>query len=242
MRGNVEIIEPRLFAGVVADEIVASINDSISERGRCALALAGGRTPGIVYRMLSKPGRVEEVEWPKVECYLGDERWVPVTDNQSNLKMVKETLLHDLPKPGPVIHAVNTAAQTPEIGAREYEALLKSREGDAAVFDLVLLGVGEDGHTASIFPLSPLLSSGSGVYSAVVGPSGKGDRISITPSAIIAARKVIFIVRGEGKAEIMARIGSGAGTAEEIPALLSEKSTGKVTWFVDSEAAQRMSR
>lgn len=138
------------------------------------------------------------------------------------------------------MYPVNTGAQSPEIGAQEYEASFRAKEGEPAIFDLVLLGVGEDGHTASIFPDSPLFGLKDRVFSGSVGPTGKGDRVTITPAAIISARKILFIVRGDGKADVMGKIGSGTYDSKAIPALISESCTGKVTWFVDSEAAQRL--
>jgi len=240
---SIEIVEPKLFAGVVADEIVASLSESIAEKGSASLVLAGGRTPSVVYRALSLPPRVEEVPWSNVRVYWGDERWVPVTDNESNQKMVQETMLSHLPKPGPHVFPVNTALTSPEKGAEEYERMIRSGENsptEPPVFDVVLLGLGEDGHFASIFPGSGALHEAARIVVAVPGPGGQGMRISLTPKALLNARRVLFIVRGENKSLIIKRILEGSDAAEDLPGRLAAQAGGNVTWFIDSAAAQRL--
>ena len=243
MKGSVEVVEPKMFAGVVADEIVASISDAISDRGRCSIALAGGRTPAVVYRMLSKPGRVEEVEWSKVALYVGDERWVPTTDDQSNFNMIKEALLQDLRSRKPQAYPVDTSLATPEEGAAAYEALIRKNEGENPSFDIVLLGIGEDGHTASLFPGSELITKPSGgIYRAVKSSDGAGHRVTITPEVLRSAKRIIFIVRGNNKAEVLGRVINGVDSVEVLPARLADACEGKVTFFVDSEAGIRLAK
>jgi len=248
---NVEVIETKLFAAVVADEIVASVNDSLHDHGRCSLVLAGGKTPSVIYRTLAKPPRVGEIDWQKVLIYWGDERWVPKTDMQSNFKMVSETLLSFLPQPGPQVYPVDTSAPTPQNGAASYSALiaktLNLQPGQAPIFDVVLLGMGEDGHTASIFPHSELLQQQSHpaearICAAVPGPGGEGYRITMVPEVLFSAQRVLFIVRGDNKAAIIKRALEGAEGPLDLPARLFVESKAKVSWFVDSSAAQQLSR
>ena len=244
MKGEIEIVEPKMFAGVVADEIVATISEAIAERGRCSIALAGGKSPSIVYRALARPPRVEDVDWSKVTLSWGDERWVPRDDNESNFRMVSETLLSNLPKPGPQIVAVDTTLSSPEEAARDYASRLQRAEnakpGDIPQLDLMLLGVGEDGHTASLFPDSPVLSAKGTVAHAV---SGLGTmRITLSPDVIRNARRLLFVVRGPAKAEIIRELFEGEPAVNHFPAALANEAAGSVRWFVDSEAAQRLRR
>ncbi len=247
MKATVEIIEPKLFAGAVADEIVASSREALNERGRCSVVLAGGSTPGSIYRALSKPPRVEDVDWGSLVLYWGDERWVPHSDNMSNFKMTQETLLSQVSGQTPVIHPVDTSLKSPEEGARAYAAAVRNGEklgaDELPVFDIVLLGVGEDGHTASIFPGSPLIGArGNSLCAAVTHPEDGKPRISMTPDALFGARKIFFIVKGDNKADIMRQILESDEPAAKYPARLFESAAERVTFFLDSGAAAKLSR
>ncbi|MBN8551109.1 MAG: 6-phosphogluconolactonase [Deltaproteobacteria bacterium] len=247
MKPSVEVIEPKLFAGAVADEIVASVRDVVDEHGRCSIVLAGGSTPSSIYRMLTKPPRVEDVDWAKITMYWGDERWVPHTDNMSNFKMTQETLLSQLPSPGPQIFPVNTALSSPEAGAEAYSKTIATQEklaaGQMPVFDIVLLGVGEDGHTASLFPKSEIIAKGSTrIAEAVKHPEDGKVRITLTPEALFKARHVFFIVKGDGKADVVKRVLEGNDPVLDVPARLYQQAADRVTFFLDSGAAQRLSK
>ena len=242
---NIEVVEAKLLAGVVADEIIASIQEAIGERGSCSLVLAGGRTPGSIYRLLSRPPRVNQIEWDKVTVFWGDERWVPPDDTQSNFKLASETLLSHIPDPGPEVFPVDTSVGSAKQGAKKYEeairGALKLSSGEIPKFDLVLLGVGEDGHTASIFPGSELLKGGDSICYAVKHPNGGADRVTFSPKVLSNARRILFIARGESKAEIVHRVLEGDEKAEALPARLFDQVRDVVTWFVDSEAATKLS-
>lgn len=247
MKASVEVIEPKLFAGAVADEIVASVADCVSERGHCSIVLAGGSTPGSIYRTLAKPPRVEDVDWSCVTVYWGDERWVPRTDNMSNFKMTQETLLSQLPSPGPKVLAVDTSLPSAAAAAKAYSKAIADQEkvapGAMPVFDIVLLGVGEDGHTASLFPKSPLLKTpADNIAEVVKSPEGGMERITLTPDALFKGRHIFFIVKGDGKADIMKRVLEGSDSVDDIPARLYLGAGEKVTFFLDSGAAQRLSK
>jgi len=242
---NIEIIEEKLLAGVVADEIAASIQDAVSERGECSLALAGGRTPGSIYRSLSKPPRVGEVEWDKVKIFWGDERWVAPDDTQSNYNMVRETLLSVIPQPGPKIFPIPTSGGSAADGADKYERILKEEITDKAssvpIFDIVLLGIGEDGHTASIFPGSPVVKEKKRLVVDVTGRDGGPDRITLTPKVLFSARKIFFIARGEAKSSVVQRALEGDESPDQLPARLFVHCEQQVSWFLDSSAALKLS-
>lgn len=243
MAVQIEVVEPVLFAGVVADEIVASIGEAIADRGSCSVALAGGSTPGAIYRCLAKPPRVSEVEWAKVHLFWGDERWVPHSDNQSNFKMTQETLLGQILGAGPKIHPIDTSLANPEEGAAAYTKTITGVLGAEPIFDLVILGVGEDGHTASIFPHSPVVGMNDGVCVAVEHPEDRKFRVTLTPDVLFFnARRTIFIVKGEAKADIVRRVIEGVEGPEVLPAKLYQRASERVTFFLDSGAALRLGR
>ena len=231
-----------MFASAVADEIVACLSEAISERGTASLVLAGGSTPSSIYRMLGIPPRVGEVEWDKVHLFWGDERWVAQEDNQSNYRMVKETLLHNILNNAPMVHPVDIAASSPETAATKYETEIRSAlgtpEGEQPVFDIVLLGIGEDGHTASIFPQSPVMGTDQ-VCAAVKNPSGS-TRVTLTPATLLKARKILFIVKGDNKASVVREVLEGGDVVENLPAKLFHQAGDRVTWFLDSSAAKKL--
>lgn len=242
----IEVIEPKLLTGAVADELVASIRDCISERERCSIVLSGGSTPGAIYRALSLPPRVDDVEWNKVDIYWGDERWVPHDHTHSNYLMTNETLLSSLSDFKLRIHPVNTDLATPQESALKYAEEIRRVEGlskgQLPKFDIVLLGIGEDGHTASIFPHSKALSvDDCELCVAVEHPEG-GYRISMTAGALFSARKILFIVKGESKAEIVSRVIEGNESFEAIPAKLYQKAPENVTFMLDSGAALKLDK
>ena len=244
MNHSVEKIEHALYNGAVADEIIASLNDAISDRGRATLVLAGGSTPSAVYRLLSIPPRLQELNWSKVTVYWGDERFVPHTDDKSNFKMVNETLLMQLGRRAPKFFAVDTSLNDAASAARAYEETIMREEkvaaGSVPSFDLVLLGIGEDGHTASLFPGSALVSKTDGICFSDAHPSDGSMRVTISPAVIMAAQRVAFLVKGESKADIVHSVLEGSGEVSQFPANIYRQATGQVTWFIDSGAALKL--
>ena len=238
---KVEIIEPRNFGGDVADELVSLIGEAVSERGICRIALSGGTTPGAVYRALGHPPRVNEVPWEKVVLFWGDERYVPHSDKQSNMNMVQETMLAGLVH-APRVHPIPTDLPDPDEAARKYDALLRSEfSGDPPYFDLVLLGLGDDGHTASLFPHSPLLQEdGERLVAVAVSPKDGVTRITLMPRALRSGRRILFLVSGQAKADMAHRVLKGIGSIDEFPALLFRDLGDKVTWYLDSGAARKI--
>ncbi len=244
MQARIEIVEPRLFAGAVADEIVASISEIIAEHGRCSLVLSGGSTPAAVYRALATPPRVSDVNWDKVLFFWGDERWVSHDDSRSNFKMASETLLSNISSDKLQVFPIETSLPSPAAGASQYAKTIsgqKLREKNALpVFDLVLLGMGEDGHVASVFPGSALIGKSGALCEAVVHPQDKSERVTLTPALLFNAQRIIFIVSGQSKAEMFRRVINKDGDVRNIPARLYEQAIDKVSWFVDSAAASQI--
>jgi 6-phosphogluconolactonase len=242
----IEIVDSRSFGAALADEIVMLIQDSIDEHGTCCIALAGGSTPSSTYRLLGRPPHAQEIDWSKVHLFWGDERWVKQDDTQSNYRMTRETLIDHVSIPAENVHAVNTLADSPEEAANEYAATIQSvartDEAGLSIFDLVLLGIGDDGHTASLFPGSPALSVGEKeICVATTRPDG-AVRITLTPAVLKAAKNVVFMVSGESKAEVIQTVLEGPQDIEQFPATLFRSMTGRVAWFVDTAAAKRLEK
>ena len=218
---------------------------AIDARGRFHCALSGGGTPRQLYHCLSTPWAADRIDWPRVWLYQSDERVVPPEDPSSNWAMIRHELLDRVPLPPDHGHPMIPdagAAEDPEGAAARYDALLRSRlpqaKDGAPVFDLILLGVGSDGHTASLFPGSPALEERSRYAVAVETSAVPARRITLTPPVIESAREVIFLVAGEEKAEIVARLFSGGDPELPVARL---RPAGRVRWLLDATAAAGLS-
>lgn len=240
---RVEVIEPKLFSGVIADEFVALIAEAIEDHGNCTIALSGGSTPGQVYRALSVPPRVNEIQWSRVKLFWGDERWVPEDDTRSNYRLVQETLLAHLRSDIPKVYKVDTSLSSPDAGARAYHDLISKEVrlvNGVPCFDLMILGVGEDGHTASLFPQTPLLTETKVWAASADHPSDGTVRITMTPPVITGAKNITYFVKGSQKADIVAEMIQGDASIEKYPARIFTKASDRVVWFLDSEAASKL--
>jgi 6-phosphogluconolactonase len=236
----IEIVQPNLYAGAVADEIIESAIEAINSYGSFSLALSGGTTPGAVYRSLSNSSRSARVEWDKVKLFIGDERWVPLDDSASNYHMVCETLIDGVGFPRERFFHVDTAVSSREKAAEVYSKVLADQlpmEGGVPTIDLVLLGLGEDGHIASLFPGSKALHDKESFVVVTENPEDGTQRVSLSQRVILNARRVLFLVRGEAKAKILKTVVDKTMTVDQLPAMMVVNQAKMVTWYVDSGAA-----
>ena len=207
----------------------------IDESGRFAVALAGGSTPKATYEILARGyGGPEDLDWSKVHAFFGDERSVPPDHEDSNYRMAREALLSHVPVGS--VHRMRGEME-PREAAALYEKELEEFFGGPPVLDLVLLGIGEDGHTASLFPDTPALDARD--RWAVENPVEKLNttRLTLTVPAVDAARKVAFLVAGEGKAEALEEILEGDANPHKYPAKLV-RPEAELAWMVDRAAAR----
>ena len=235
---QIEVVEARAFPSTVADEIVAVIEETLAERDVCVVALAGGETPASVNRLLALAPRVEAIEWSRVRLVLGDERWVAADDPQSNAKMVHDTLLGSLTH-RPVFVSVNTSLSSAQLAAADYERRLAELLGSDGKLDLVLLGMGSDGHVASLFPGSPQVRRGGPTVVATLNPAGQ-ERITLSVDTLFSARKIVFLVKGEGKAAMVKRVIKGDQDPLTLPARFYTLAEDRVTWIFDTSAAAQL--
>jgi 6-phosphogluconolactonase len=225
---------PDILAGYVADWLCALA--CANERG-FAVCLSGGSTPRRLYRRLASPGITSRFPWNRVHWFWGDERFVPHDDPESNYRMVCNALFAHAPVPSDRIHAISTEGMTPEEAAANYQMSLQRYYGadrlevDRPIFDVTLLGVGEDGHTASLFPGSATLQEGHRWVLPVVGEAPE-TRITLTYPALESSRNVAFLVAGANKKGVLGRIRAGDTT---IPAARVQP-VGGLYWFVDRAA------
>jgi 6-phosphogluconolactonase len=203
------------------------------------IALSGGNTPKLLYEELASAAYRASIEWRRVELFWGDERFVPPDDERSNYRMVRETLLPHAPVLIDHIHPIVTEVD-PENAALRYESVLKRAYGadtlspERPLFDLVLLGLGDDGHTASLFPGSPALSERTRWASATAGRDV--PRITLTFPAIQSSSAVLFLVSGKEKAAMVALVQAGGA---RLPAA-RVRSQGEIVWFLDEPAASAL--
>ncbi len=217
--------------------IAERIRVTVRERGSCDLVLAGGRTPRGVYERLARPGEAGSVPWERVRLFWGDERYVPPEHEASNYRMARETLLLEARPPAQNVFRIPTDAPDPEEAARRYERTLRGLFPDDSfpAFDLVLLGLGADGHTASLFPGGPECEERSRWCVASRAPQGSPpprERITLTLPVLNAARCSAFLVTGEDKRGALQAL-LDPPTEDALPAQ-KIRTRGELFCFTDS--------
>jgi 6-phosphogluconolactonase len=234
VRVYADIGELSLRAGEAA---VRTISEAARGRGRCSLVLSGGSTPRTLYGLLAS--RFErEIPWSLVHVFWGDERYVPLVDAKSNYRMAKETLLDHVSCPAANVHPMPTHLASPDAAARDYEATLRTFfAGEQPCFDLVLLGLGPEGHTASLFPGSPVLAESTRWVCAVSAPADPPTRLTLTWPALTGAGNIYVLVTGSNKAQAFRHVVGDAPDEHLYPAARIRLAGGAVIWWVDKEAA-----
>ncbi len=222
------------------DEFVRICRGAVRSRGRFTLSLSGGSTPEPFYRALGAPANRARVDWDHVHLFWGDERPVPSEHPESNFRMAKEALIDPAGVPEANIHRV-PAEMDVRLAAFSYEEDLRDFfDGHWPRFDLVLLGMGADGHTASLFPKSAGLHEAQRWFIANYAPKRETWRLTLTKPAINAAREIWVLVRGASKAEKLAEALAGEKEPWENPIQLVQPEDGALTWWIDEAAAQAL--
>jgi 6-phosphogluconolactonase len=227
-----------------ARRIADLATETINAQGVFSIALSGGSTPGPVYEALASSPLAQQIEWPKVHIFWGDERCVEPADARSNYHMAKLALLDRVAIPLENIHRMK-GEDEPHNAAEDYEVELRDFIGLEQTFlgaglDLVLLGLGDNGHTASIFPgLPALLEPERWILAQYVEVVGMW-RLTMTPPAINAASNVWFVVSGAGKARVLQRVIEGPFEPEVLPAQTIKATSGNLVWLLDQPAASAL--
>ncbi len=234
--------DPAEIAERAAKAFVKLAGEFMKSRGRFTAALSGGKTPEGLYRLLSSEKYGKEIDWSGVEFFWGDERCVPPTHPESNFFNAKKTLLDRLEIPEKNIHRIK--GELLKTASEEYETELKNffglRRGEAPAFDLIILGMGADGHTASLFPRTSVLKEEKKITAAVYVERLKSLRVTLTPPVIKRAANIILLVSGREKSDALYNVLQGPFTPERLPVQITFLAEGTSTWFVDKEAARKL--
>jgi 6-phosphogluconolactonase len=240
----------RLFADVqalseaAAHEWIRCAREAVAARGRFTLALSGGSTPKRLYQLLATEPFRSQVNWGHIEIFWGDERCVSPDHSDSNYRMAREAMLAHLPIPTEHVHRIEAERSDRDAAARDYEATLARVFGISPgaappALDLVLLGMGPDGHTASLFPHTHALDETKRWVVANPVPQLNTERLTLTRPVLNRAREVLFIVAGADKAERLVEVLTGPADPKRLPAQ-SIQPDGQLVWFVDRAAAARL--
>lgn len=224
----------------IAQLFVETADKAISEKGHFTVALTGGSSPIGLYRLLATSPYREQVRWEQVYVFWGDERWVPLDDDRSNAKMSFEMLLAHVPVLKEHIYPMWDGAVSPAEFARQYEQSLRLHLHPDGVFDLVLLGMGADGHTASWFPGTEVLHEQSKWVAGYYLAPQEMHRITLTVPLINRAKQLVVIAYGANKAAALYEVMEGEKNPEKYPAQLLNPGEGEITWFVDEAAAAKL--
>ncbi|MGC3968879.1 MAG: 6-phosphogluconolactonase [Pirellulales bacterium] len=245
MNGTLKIFdsETALF-DASAEKFVTGAAAAVAARGRFTVALSGGSTPRGLYDRLTSDAFRNRVDWEKVEWFFGDERPVGPEDPESNYRLANETLFTKLNIADDKVHRIQGESERPETAANDYQKELFRvfGNGDAGPpsFDLVLLGMGSDGHTASLFPFTAALNVRKRWVTANDVPQLSTRRYTLTALTINAAACVLFMVTGVGKAKVLREVLHGRAEPKRLPSQMIKPTSGELLWYVDRSAASQL--
>ncbi len=247
MSSSVEIrtlTTPQELFAAAAEEVVGAATDAVAQRGRFTIALSGGSTPKGLFNLLAT-NALTVLPWERMFFFWGDERHVPPTDPDSNYRMAQETMLSKVPVPPGNVFRMAAENPDAEAVAEDYEKTLRKffqlDPGQIPVFDLILLGMGPDGHTASLFPGTTGLQEKSRLVIANWVEKMKTSRLTFTLPVLNAARCAAFLVSGTDKAAVLRTVLEEDVPAEQYPAKLVRPTDGKLIWLIDRAAASELS-
>lgn len=229
------------LAQAAAAIFVEAARDVVARRGAFFVALSGGSTPRALFQLLAQPPYREQVDWSRTHVFWGDERCVPPNDPESNYRMAREALLFHVPIPAHQVYRMPGESADPAAGAALYEMTMRRAfalaPGEQPRFDLILLGMGPDGHTASLFPHTEALRVRERLVVANYVSKLASTRITMTAPVLNAAATVAFLVAGSDKAAALAAVLEGPRDPETYPAQLVQPVHGTLYWLVDRAAA-----
>ncbi|MGH7655390.1 MAG: 6-phosphogluconolactonase [Gemmatimonadaceae bacterium] len=246
---NVEVFPSAAeLATAAAERFVGAASAAISANGTFLVALSGGSTPHALFALLASPAYSRRVEWPRVHLFWGDERCVPPDDESSNYRMARETLIDHVPLPPENVHRMR-GEDPPAAAAERYEQELRAafatptgapRAEPRSRFDLVLLGLGTNGHTASLFPHLRAVHEHKRWVVAEDVEMLQMWRVTLTPDVINAAAEILFLVSGHEKAPVLRRVLRGPRMVDDLPAQAIAPADGRLLWLVDAPAASEL--
>ena len=229
-----------LLFKAAADLIIQLYEQAIADKGSFTIALSGGNTPKKLYELLATPVYAKKINWKNIYLFWSDERCVPVSDEENNSHMASQALLNNVPVPKENIFPVPVNFEPAKAAAR-YEQMIRTFFKDTQPhFDLVLLGLGEDGHTASLFPGTDILDEKKILVKQVYLKEKKMFRVSFTLPLINDAKHILFLVTGKEKSSILKKIFTKPVKKPAYPAQLIKPVKGKLFWYLDKAAASSL--
>lgn len=224
-----------------ADYIAKVAQEAIASCGRFTIALSGGTTPKKLYGLLATEPYRSQIDWAKVEIFWSDERCVPPDDAESNYHLAQEVMLSKLPLSASQIHRMPADAADRDSAAEKYTQEMQRVFGETLPhFDLLQLGMGPEGHTASLFPHQPSLHEQQRLIMPVTVPKPPPPRLTFTPPLLNAARHILFLVTGGEKADAIQAVLEGNHQPDKYPAQIVQPTQGEVTWMLDTAAATKL--
>jgi 6-phosphogluconolactonase len=216
------------------------ISDSLKNQEFFSLVLSGGSTPKLLFEKLASPEFKDRINWKRIHIFWGDERAVPFSDERNNAKMAFDILIDHIEIPHDQVHIMRTDIE-PNFAVDEYRKLLHTFFDNTTIsFDLVLLGMGDDGHTLSLFPGSPIIEEHKHWVNAVYNKEQEMYRITLMPVIVNRASKIAFMVDGEKKATVLQQVLEGPYRPSELPAQIIHPSDGELHWFLDEAVAEKL--
>jgi len=228
----------------VAQWMVDYIDDTLKKQNRFTLVLSGGSTPHKLNTLLAASPFKEKIDWDKLHIFWGDERFVPFEDERNNARMAFDTLLNHVPIPASQIHVMKTKNIIPEVAAGEYEKIIRNYFPPTIpasfTFDLVLLGMGDDGHTLSLFPGMHTMHEEEQWATSLFLKQQDMFRITLTPPVVNRAARIAFLASGAGKAVALQQVIDGDFKPDLYPSQMIKPVDGELHWFVDKAAAANL--
>lgn len=239
------VTDPAALAREAAALLATIAEEAVARGGRFTVALAGGSTPMLLYSLLAAAPYCTRLPWQKTHIFWGDERAVPPTHPDSNFGVAKATLLSRVPVPADHVHRMQAERADLDAAASEYEAEIARTfaahpADEPPAFDLILLGLGIDGHTASLFPYTQVLRETTRWVAPNYVPKLEANRLTLTAPILNRAATILFLVSGTDKASVLQAVLEGPPDPEQLPAQLIQPVAGRLVWLVDQAAASRL--
>lgn len=245
-RGQVIVVpDGEALAHLAAESVTSVIAEARAQGRNAAIALSGGSTPKKMGALLARPPYTERIHWDSVDIFWGDERWLPLADPESNAGEAMRDFLDHVPIPDERAHPFETGLDDPNVAAERYERDIRaivSTNGSIPAFDLILLGMGDDGHTASLFPGTAAIHEDQRLVVAHRVKKLDATRLTLTPHVINAASRVVFLIAGRGKADVLHAVLDGAVDVDSYPSQVIRPAQGSLVWLIDEAAAARLDR
>ena len=234
--------DKEIMSEQLASWIAHLVQDTLKNQDYFTLVLSGGGTPKLLFEKLASGEYKNKIDWKRVHIFWGDERAVPFDDDRNNAKMAYDILINHIDVPSGQVHIMRTDIE-PKLAAEEYETILHQYfDKTSNSFDLVLLGMGDDGHTLSLFPGSPIIEEHEHWVNSVYNQQQKMYRITLMPVVVNKASNIVFMVDGAKKANILQRVIEGPYIPLKLPAQIVKPSNGELSWFLDKAVAKELNQ